>query len=140
MKTVTLYRPVGLKEWELIRNSDCTCFPPRLGWQPVFYPVLNLPYATQIAYEWNTQDAFSGYCGIVTQFELKEAHYQQYAIQNVGGGIHNELWVPAEELLQFNENIVGRIIAVRAYTGSGFVMPEDALMAGELLKLIEDVI
>lgn len=66
MKTVTLYRPVGVKEMELIIGRDWRAFPPRLEWQPIFYPVLNQQYAEQIAGEWNTNDAFSGYCGIVS--------------------------------------------------------------------------
>lgn len=40
MKTVTLFRPVGLKELELI------------------------------ALEWNTRDSFSGFLGAVTAFVL----------------------------------------------------------------------
>ncbi|HEV2482639.1 MAG TPA: hypothetical protein VGS79_23400 [Puia sp.] len=41
METIKLYRPVGLKELELIRLSGWREFPPRLEWQPIFYPVLN---------------------------------------------------------------------------------------------------
>jgi hypothetical protein len=44
-----LYRPVGRKEWELIEATKRHAFPPRLGWQPIFYPVLNQAYAEQIA-------------------------------------------------------------------------------------------
>jgi hypothetical protein len=39
---VTLYRPVGIKELELIATAGWKRFPPRLFWQPIFYPVLNL--------------------------------------------------------------------------------------------------
>ena len=53
MDIVTLYRPVGSKELELINESDWKKFPPRLYWQPVFYPVLNEEYAIQIARDWN---------------------------------------------------------------------------------------
>ena len=70
MDTQTLYRPVGLKELHLIIDTGYKRFPPRLFWQPIFYPVLNQPYAAQIAREWNTADEASGYCGIVTTFLL----------------------------------------------------------------------
>jgi hypothetical protein len=40
MKTTTLYRPVGEKEMILIMESGFKKFPPRLEWQPIFYPVL----------------------------------------------------------------------------------------------------
>ena len=48
-ETVTLFRPVGTKELALIEASDFTSFPPSLLEQPIFYPVLNEEYATQIA-------------------------------------------------------------------------------------------
>src|SRR5712691_11101960 len=54
--TVTLYRPVGQKEMDLIAESNYRRFPPRLPQQPIFYPVLNEEYATQIARDWNTKD------------------------------------------------------------------------------------
>lgn len=75
MNTVTLYRPIGLKELELIATSNFRKFPPRLEWQPIFYPVLNEQYACQIAQEWNTKDAFSGYIGMVTKFEIDAGYY-----------------------------------------------------------------
>ncbi|BAV05612.1 hypothetical protein SAMN05421788_108243 [Filimonas lacunae] len=134
MKTVQLYRPVGIREYELILESDSTCFPPRLSWQPIFYPVLNQPYAEQIACEWNTLDEFSGYCGIVTQFALSESHYNTYVVQEVGGSIHNELWVPAEELTLFNEHIVGKIEVVKVFLGEKFIMPDSELLTPTLLK------
>jgi len=134
MKIVTLYRPVGLKELRLIIESGSREFPPRLEWQPIFYPVLNQAYAEAIALDWNTNDAFSGYCGIVTRFALNEAHYLKYPVQNVGGEIHNELWVPAEELGAFNENIIGNIEVVTAFFGNEFVMPDDPLLKAALSK------
>lgn len=134
METVTLYRPVGIKELELIQASAWKEFPPRLYWQPIFYPVLNQAYAEQIALEWNTKDEFSGYCGIVTSFDLNKAYYDLYAVQNVGGEIHNELWVPAEKLNEFNQNIVGDISIINIFFGEHFIMPNSNLLTRELLK------
>ena len=135
MTTVKLYRPVGLKELDLIRQSGWKKFPPRLAWQPIFYPVLNEAYAAQIAREWNTKDEFSGYCGIVMEFDLQESHYLKFTIQNVGGAIHNELWIPAEDLEEFNLNIAGDISAIGGFFGGQFVLPEDDGLAAVLLKL-----
>lgn len=132
MQTVTLYRPVGLKELELIINTDNKAFPPRLYWQPIFYPVLNEAYAIQIASEWNTKDQFSGYCGIVTEFDLNEEYFSKQEMQNVGGEIHNELWVPAEELAEFNQNIVGSIRITKVFFGNEFIMPENKIVAQKL--------
>jgi len=58
--TTSLFRPVGQKELDLIAESGYRAFPPRLDWQPIFYPVLKEDYATFIAREWNTKDEASG--------------------------------------------------------------------------------
>jgi len=120
MKTTTLYRPVGLREMELIEESNFSAFPPRLEWQPIFYPVMNQEYAEQIAKEWNTPDAFSGYCGIVTAFEVESKYLEQFEVQNVGDANHNELWIPSEELENFNQKIVGEIKIVKVFYGVQF--------------------
>ena len=62
---LTLYRPVGQAELDLIRAGGFRAFPPRLAWQPIFYPVLDRRYAEQIARDWNTRDEASGYVGYV---------------------------------------------------------------------------
>lgn len=133
MNTQKLYRPVGLKELELIADAGWNAFPPRLDWQPIFYPVLNEAYATQIAEQWNTGDEFSGYCGVVTCFEVDKEYIARYATQNVGGELHDELWVPAEELVEFNKNIIGKIAVVNAFFGAAFIMPENIVIK-EILK------
>lgn len=67
-----LYHPVGLEELRLIYESGLREFPPRLPEQPIFYPVLNLEYAQQIARDWNTKSRhFAGY---VTRFEVEDAY------------------------------------------------------------------
>ena len=103
---IILYRPVGPKELELIAESDWKRFPPRLPEQPIFYPVMNEEYAIQIARDWNVAASGSGH---VTKFAVKTDFIRKYEIQNVGGHMHNELWVPAEELEAINDNIVGQI-------------------------------
>ena len=61
MQTLTLFRPVGPKELELIKASGWKAFPPRLSDQPIFYPVLNEDYAVQIARDWNVKESGSGW-------------------------------------------------------------------------------
>src|SRR3712207_3207101 len=108
-QTITLYRPVGQKELDLIQESAYRAFPPRLSYQPIFYPVLNLEYATKIARDWNTQDPASGFAGYVTRFQVRKAFLDNYDIHQVGYAIHLEYWIPAEDLPEFNNNIVGMI-------------------------------
>ncbi|HEY0082177.1 MAG TPA: hypothetical protein VGB61_05250 [Pyrinomonadaceae bacterium] len=112
--TTTLYRPVGERELHLIRESGFREFPPRLPDQPIFYPVLNEEYATQIARDWNARynAERSGY---VTRFRVRSEFLAGYERQIVGGSIHQELWIPAEELSLFNRNIVGLIEVVAEF-------------------------
>lgn len=63
-----LYRPVGPKELELIKQSGWKKFPPRLLEQLIFYPGMNEEYAIQIAREWNVPASGSGY---VTKFSVE---------------------------------------------------------------------
>jgi hypothetical protein len=121
-----LYRPIGYQELELIANSGFSAFPPRLPSQPIFYPVLNLEYGIQIAKDWNTSDPNSGYAGFVTQFDVDDAYISRFEIQVVGSRqVHQELWIPAEDLAQFNQHILGEIKVVAAYYGEGFTMKID---------------
>ncbi len=117
MNTVTLYRPVGQKELDLIREADWRAFPPRLPFQPIFYPVLNEEYATKIARDWNTVDEASGYVGYVTRFEVNADFLAKYPVKTVGASVHQELWIPAEDLAEMNANIVGRIEVIAEYRG-----------------------
>ena len=112
--TVTLFRPVGLKELELIRESGWREFPPRLPEQPIFYPVLNEEYAAQIARDWNTLHSADGR-GFVTRFRVRRQFLRRYDVQTVGGSVHQEYWIPAADLPEFNRHIVGPIEVVAEY-------------------------
>jgi hypothetical protein len=112
--TMTLFRPVGPKELELIRAADYRAFPPRLPEQPIFYPVLNEDYATQIARDWNVKASGAGF---VTRFQVRKEFVSKYPIQTVGSSTHQELWIPAEELEALNRNIVGAIEIVAEFCG-----------------------
>ncbi len=138
MKLIKLYRPIGLKELELIAESGYRKFPPRLEWQPIFYPVLNEDYANQIANDWNTRDEFSGYAGFVTSFELTESYLAKFPVEHVGGFEHNELWVPAEELKEFNSNIVGEIKLIGCFLGAQYVAPKDPVLANKIDQLVSN--
>ena len=120
MKTKTLYRPVGEKEMILIAESNFKKFPPRLDWQPIFYPVLNEKYTIEISSQWNTDDAFGNYVGFVTKFEITEEEFLKHKIENVGALHNDELWVLAEDLETFNNSIVGCIEITKVHIGEKF--------------------
>ncbi len=115
MKTTTLYRPVGRHELELIRASGMKSFPARLPEQPIFYPVLTLEYARQIARDWNTKDERSGFAGYVLKFEVDSLFLERYPVQRAGSDQHLEYWIPAGELHDFNAHIFGAIAILETY-------------------------
>ena len=109
-----------MKELELILEANSEAFPPRLDWQPIFYPVLNRQYAIEIARDWNTKDEASSYCGFVTAFDVDADYLSQFDEQVVGGTHHRELWIPANELETFNSQIQGKIRVINAFYGEQY--------------------
>jgi hypothetical protein len=132
MITVTLFRPVGPQELALIEASGWKSFPPRLPEQPIFYPVTNEAYAVQIARDWNVKASGAGF---VTRFEVQAEYLSRYQVQKVGGLSHTEYWIPAEDLAEFNRNIVGQITVIAEF-GSGKPQPE---LSGESKSKQSDV-
>jgi hypothetical protein len=117
---LVLYRPIGCAELRLIVAAAFRGFPPRLPHQPIFYPVLHLEYARAIARDWNTQDAASEYAGFVTRFRVADSFVRRYPVQVAGSSRHEELWVPAEDLDEFNRHVEGAIEVIESYAGPNF--------------------
>ena len=111
-----LYRPVGTAELKLIEQTGYKAFPPRLPEQPIFYPVLNEKYAREIAERWNVKDT-SDHKGYVTEFDVDDDYCSKFQIQTVGRSYHQELWVPADELEDFNKHIIGTIKVITVFSG-----------------------
>ncbi|TAL40483.1 MAG: hypothetical protein EPN91_13040 [Salinibacterium sp.] len=109
---VVLWRPTGPEEIQLVRVSGSTRWPPRLPEQPIFYPVLNEEYATAIARDWNVKASGVGY---VTRFSVRKSYLDQFEVHQVGGSTILEYWIPAEQLEEFNDNIVGTIEEVARF-------------------------
>ena len=126
-----LYRPVGINELRLVYESGLTAFPPRLPEQPIFYPVLNAEYAAQIARDWNTKSP--GAAGYVTEFDVDDNFARRYEPHVVGARQHTELWVPAEELAEFNQHMAAPIRVIDSFFGDGFegLIPSSFMLAGK---------
>ena len=65
-----------------------------------------------IARDWNVKESGSGY---VTRFRVRTDFVARYEVQTVGGSLCEELWIPADELPEFNKNIVGAIEVVAEF-------------------------
>ena len=112
MPTTVLYRPVGPEELALIAASGYQEFPPRLPDQPIFYPITNEEYATQIARDWNVKASGSGF---VTRFAVRSEYMAAYTVETVGSSVHQEYWIRAGELPAFNAAIVGSIEVIAEF-------------------------
>jgi hypothetical protein len=112
METILLWRPVGPKELDLIQQAGMRAFPPRLPEQPIFYPVLSEAYARKIARDWNVPASGRGY---VVRFQVLKAFIGKYESREAGGRMHQEYWIPAEDLASFNGAIVGEIEVIAEY-------------------------
>ncbi|MFC9663507.1 ADP-ribosylation/crystallin J1 [Nocardia sp. NPDC127606] len=121
-RTTILWRPTGPKELALVADSGWRTWPPRLPDQPIFYPVLNEAYAVLIARDWNVPASGAGY---VTRFAVRTDYLDNYDVQQAGGRDILEYWIPAEDLDEFNRNIVGAIEVVRRFP-EGAPLPETA--------------
>ena len=113
-----LWRPVGLVEMALVFESGMRAFPPRLAHQPIFYPVLTRAYAEAIARDWNTKE--EPYAGYVLRMELDDRYAAKFPPQTAGNVTHRELWVLAEELVEFNSKLSSLITPERAFFGPEF--------------------
>lgn len=104
--TVTLYRPMNKAELDLIKETDWKKFPPRLDFQPFFYPVTNLVYARQIN-KWNLDRYGEGF---IVEFDISKGYLKNYELKTVGDkDVATEYWIPSEKLEEFNNNIKDRI-------------------------------
>lgn len=71
----------------------------------------------------------------MTRFEIDDEYAAKWEVQTVGRrGRHDELWIPSEELDEFNSHIIGKIEVVAQFVGDGFVGEIDTKSALSPLK------
>ena len=72
--------------------------------------------ARQIARKLNVKHSGSGH---VTEFFVHREYGSRFRVKIVGSLIHQELWVPAEQLEDFNNNLIGKIELIETYNAAG---------------------
>ncbi|MCG8670668.1 MAG: hypothetical protein MI867_14730 [Pseudomonadales bacterium] len=110
--TVTLYRSVGPGQLKCIAESGWKKFPPRLHWQPYFYPMLHESFAHKIASQWNVRQSGVGY---VLRFKVRRSYIESLPVYMVGGPEHREYRIAAKRLHELNDSIMGSIEMVATY-------------------------
>ncbi len=106
-----MYRPCNQAEWDLVEQSGFKAWPPRLYYQPIFYPVTNIGYARRVNL-WNVKEYGIGY---ITKFEVSREFADRYETHVVGGSEDTEWWIPSEDLEELNRSIVGKIEIVETH-------------------------
>ncbi len=104
-----LFKPASKREYILIKQSGFKKFPKRLPKQTILHFVLNENYATEIASKWKSKDEES----YVLHFLIDDEYIKNFRIHTVGKDYHKEFWIPAGELPEFNDNIIGLISFVK---------------------------
>ena len=108
---IEVFRPIGPGELAKLNELKFAKWPPRLTDQPIFYPVTNEKYATEIT-AWNVKQFGIGY---VTKFKIKKDFLKNYEIKVVGATYQTEWWIPSQNLEELNENIIGRIEVISEF-------------------------
>ena len=120
-----LYRPVGRRELELIREGGFRAFPNPPPGQSIFKSVLTREYAADVARNWSAKEKTPAYSDVyVTRFYVDSAFLSRYSQHQVAGSSHWEYLIPAEELDELNGHIRGIIELVAEYHYPG--VPDDA--------------
>ena len=108
---VTLWRPTGPDEWDLVAASGHRAWPSRLAEQPAFLAVSDERHATTIAREVVVAHDGAGY---LTRFDVEA---QWLSVLPARGHDVLEYEIPAGQLPELNEHLVGAIQEMARYVG-----------------------
>ncbi len=70
----------------------------------------------QIVRDWNAK-CNEDKIGYVTKFKIRKDFLDKYEVRIVGGKNHEEYWIPAEDLEEFNKNLIGKIEMIAEFRG-----------------------
>lgn len=110
---ILLFKSLNPAQLARVIASDWRLLYPDTAQQQIFYPKVNIHYAEQIARQWDARRYAAGY---VVKFLVSADFLGRYELQTVAYAEHREYKVPITELDQLNENIIGKIELVSAFT------------------------
>jgi hypothetical protein len=137
---VTLYRPVGLREFALLWDSSFGRFPQRLPGEPDFTSVCDCEHARHIAADLNVKDPASVFSGFVTKFNVQSSFISRFNPRVVDSNAHQEYRLPVQKFEEFNRSINGKIALDSAFFGPAFqgYVPGNSILKGK--KAIEQFV
>jgi len=50
------------------------------------------------------------------RFNVSDEYIAKFDVQTVGSHYHQEFWIPAEDIEEFNKNITGKIETIHEFT------------------------
>ncbi|HWS36466.1 MAG TPA: ADP-ribosylation/crystallin J1 [Actinoplanes sp.] len=109
VETTALWRPAGPRELDLIRASGWRRWPPVPLERLYFYPILSESFAVTGAQHWTSSDSGVRY---VLRIHVETDFVGRYSTRSFGGSAAPMLWVPAEDMDEFNAHVVGLIEVV----------------------------
>ena len=95
--SITMYRPVGPKELELIAEADYKRWPARLPEQQIFYPGTNQKYAREITEKLGNVPLFDSITGALTDL-AKKGEVTAEGIKDVKAGSLRTVKISKEQL------------------------------------------
>jgi hypothetical protein len=110
---VVLYRSVGQEELDLIAASGWTVLPARLPRQSTIDLFTTEAHAVQVARDWEAKDSGAGF---VIRLDVDGDYLVRYPVQTVGGSALQAYWIPAEDLEEFNRQLLDTITVVAEFS------------------------
>ncbi|BCJ64874.1 hypothetical protein [Polymorphospora rubra] len=112
--TVTLWRPVGQAELDLVAASGWRAWAPPVPDQSTFCAVLDRRYAVKISRERIVPAEGVGY---VTRFAVERSFLERYESHHADCRDEREYLIPAAEVADLNAHIIGAIMEDADYRG-----------------------
>ena len=110
--TVTLYRPVGDREFGHIRDSGWRLFPPRFDGYPLFCALLDENYATESARDWTTKNGARVH---VLRFDVGQEFISGCHIRPAESSNYRQYLIPSTELADLNAHLIGPIEVIASF-------------------------
>ena len=109
-----LYRPMSAEEYEKLAARNFTGFPPCRDDQQLFTLLLSQQGAAAIARRMRIAK-HSEPTVYVVSVTAEDSYIRQYPVQHKEDPDRSAVWIPAEELDQLNQHLLGKIRVIEQF-------------------------